>query len=169
MTATLGSYEFEKTGGEGHVAKPRQTAQLTSTERHEIFVRLRAPERFETIARDMKCSEKSIQRLMAVSGGCRRKPHVPTGFRLSEHERSQSARGLAAGACLRQIATSIGRAPSTVSREVSAAGDRQRYETLSAQRRAVRFARRPKPRKLEIHTNLQDTVEASLAEAWRPQ
>ena len=117
----------------------------------------------------MRCSEKSIQRLMASNGGCLRKPHSATGFRLSARERERIACGLRAGNSLRQIARDISRAPSTVSREVSATGGAHRYEALSAQRRAVRLARRPKARKLDINTDLRAAVEKSLAQRWSPQ
>ena len=48
-------------------------------------------------------------------------------LRLSLREREEIRAGIAAGDSLRQIATEIGRAPSTVSREVGASGGRDRY------------------------------------------
>ena len=55
-------------------------------------------------------------------------PPVPTrsSLRLSLAEREDISRGLAAGESLRMIAGRLGRAPSTVSREVRADGGRRR-------------------------------------------
>src|SRR5438309_8024490 len=45
---------------------------------------------------------------------------VRSPLRLSLHEREEISRGLAAGESLRMIAARLGRAPSTISREVAA-------------------------------------------------
>jgi Helix-turn-helix domain len=89
----------------------------------------------------------------------RRRPQLATGtvkhapkreprrssLRLSLAEREEISRGLAAGEPVREIARRLGRAPSTVCREVAANGGRDQYRACAADRRAVRGMRRPKP------------------------
>ncbi len=68
-------------------------------------------------------------------------------LRLSLAEREEISRGLAAGESLRAIAAGWGRAPSTVSREITRNGGRGRYRALAADRAAWARAARPKQTK----------------------
>ena len=64
-----------------------------------------------------------------------RRPPVPepvrSALRLSLIEREEISRGLAGGESLRAIAQRLGRAPSTVAREVAVNGGRRRYRACS--------------------------------------
>ncbi|MCH8130816.1 MAG: IS30 family transposase [Acidobacteria bacterium] len=84
-------------------------------------------------------------------------------------EREELSRGVAAGDSLRMVATRLGRAPSTISRELARNGGRHRYRAHHADRAAVRRARRPKPSKLAENPELRAVVEEKLAEWWSPQ
>ena len=90
-------------------------------------------------------------------------------LRLSPAEREEISRGLAAGKSLRGIASGLGRAPSTVCREVAANGGRGRYRACAADRRALRLAHRPKPAKLAACPRLRKIVEAKLMLRWSPE
>jgi transposase, IS30 family len=94
---------------------------------------------------------------------------VRSALRLSLCEREEISRGLAGGESLRSIAVRLGRAPSTISREVGTNGGRRRYRALSADRAALRRMRRPKPAKLATCARLRTAVEAKLGERWSPQ
>jgi len=59
-------------------------------------------------------------------------------------EREEISRGLAAGQSLRQIACGLGRAPSTVNREIRRNGGSQGYRASRADLRAWDLALRPK-------------------------
>jgi IS30 family transposase len=114
------------------------------------------------------CSSRSAYRVWdewLVRG--RRAAH--SGLRLSLAEREQISRGLAAGKTLRQIGRELGRAASTISREVAANGGRQRYRALRAERRAIGCAGRPKRGKLSACPRLRATVQERLDERWSPQ
>jgi IS30 family transposase len=87
---------------------------------------------------------------------------------LSLAEREEISRGLRAHESFRSIARRLGRAPSTVSREV-ARNDGARYRAWRADRGAARRARRPKPAKLALNVRLRDTVEAMLRRRWSPE
>jgi IS30 family transposase len=78
-------------------------------------------------------------------------------------EREEISRGVAAGESCRQIVARLGRAPSTMSRELARNGVRGRYRAQAADAAAFRRAQRPKPAKLELETRLRAVVEAKLA------
>jgi IS30 family transposase len=86
-------------------------------------------------------------------------------------EREELSRLLATGASLRATGRALGRAPSTLSRELA----RQpvsplTYRAVSAHQRAQRWAHGPrKPRKLAIHPRLRRAVFALLAQRWAPE
>jgi IS30 family transposase len=90
-------------------------------------------------------------------------------LRLSSVEREEISRGLAGGESLRAIAGRLGRAPSTISREVTRNGGAQRYRACQADTAALRRARRPKRAKLAGCERLRAVVEHKLELRWSPQ
>ena len=63
----------------------------------------------------------------------------------------------------------MGRAPSTVCREVNGNGGRRGYRALTADRTAHRRAQRPKVAKLVRNPRLRRVVETQLAKFWSPE
>jgi transposase, IS30 family len=92
---------------------------------------------------------------------------APPGH-LSAAEREEISRALCTGDSLRAIAGRLGRAPSTISREVAANGGRRRYRAVKAHHRARDRSRRPKAAKLGTGPLLA-TVERWLSQWWSPQ
>jgi IS30 family transposase len=97
-----------------------------------------------------------------------------SGRYLSLAEREEIALARAAGAGIRQIARSIGRSPSTVSRELRrnrAAGwtPLSRYRATLAQSKAEARARRPKTGKLATDPRLREVVQQMLDENASPE
>jgi IS30 family transposase len=94
-----------------------------------------------------------------------------SGRYLSVAEREEIAVLLAGGSGVREIARRLGRAPSTISRELqrNAAIGRGRveYRASTAQRHAERRARRPKPAKLVVNPQLRAYVQDRLSGAVR--
>jgi IS30 family transposase len=84
-------------------------------------------------------------------------------------EREEISRGVAAGQPSRQITARLGRAPSTVSRELARNGGRHRYRAQVADAAAFGRAQRPKPAKLVMQPRLRAVVEAKLALRWSPE
>lgn len=80
------------------------------------------------------------------------------GVRLSLHEREEIRVGLANGESIRRIARGLGRAGSTVAREVTHNGGRHEYRAVRAEERARRLACRPKPFKLVSDPVLAEAV-----------
>jgi len=88
---------------------------------------------------------------------------------LSFAEREEISRGLAVGRSLRAIAAGLGRAPSTVSREVAARGGRYRYRAATADQIAWSRSRRPKLCKLAQNRTLARIVTEKLRRLWSPE
>jgi IS30 family transposase len=110
--------------------------------------------------------------VLAKTGGTpsrrsRGKPRSP--LRLSLIEREEIRAGIAAGDSFRAIARRIGRAPSTVSREVGGVVGRSRYRATRADDRACLAALRPKPAKLASNPRLRRTVCEMLRSRFSPQ
>lgn len=102
-------------------------------------------------------------------GGIRPDPRRRGPGRLSLVEREEISRGLAAGKTLRSIAVELGRAPSTIGREVAANGARRGYRALRSDTAAWKRATRPKPCKLATNPVLRAIVEEKLRRRWSPQ
>jgi IS30 family transposase len=83
-------------------------------------------------------------------------------------EREVISRGLVGASSLRQIARRMGRAPSSVSREVRRHGGREHYRAETAETRAWARGRRPKGCKLS-HAPLRRVVSGKLSLRWSPQ
>jgi hypothetical protein len=115
------------------------------------------------------CSAKSVQRLLVKTGGVKPRATPQSAWRLSLPEREEISRGLLAGDSCRVIARRLGRAPSTVSRDVAAAGHRLRYRGWRADETAHRRAHRPKIAKLIAVPRLRRAVEQGLRRRWSPQ
>jgi hypothetical protein len=92
-----------------------------------------------------------------------------SGRYLSFAEREEIAVLLAGGCGVRAIARQLGRAPSTISRELkrnaAVRSGRPEYRASTAQTHADRRARRPKPAKLAVNPELRAYVQARLAGA----
>jgi IS30 family transposase len=74
-----------------------------------------------------------------------------------------------AGYSIRSIAVSLGRAPSTVSREITRNGGWESYRASEADQAAWDRARRPKTCKLVQNRKLARIVAAKLQRAWAPE
>jgi len=88
---------------------------------------------------------------------------------LSLGEREEISRGLAARRSLRSIARALGRAASSVSREVRRNGGAVGYRASGAEQRAWDRARRPKACLLARSTRLRRHVAEKLGLQWSPQ
>jgi len=76
---------------------------------------------------------------------------------------------VATGCSIRSIAGSLGRAPSTVSREITRNGGHHRYRANQADQAAWQRARRPKGCKLAGNRELSRLVAKKLQRHWSPE
>jgi transposase, IS30 family len=143
--------------------------RLTEADRFEIQRRVSAGESFATAAAAVGCSRKSIQRFLARTGGVAPKSWRRSRRQLSLFDREELLRGVLAGLSLRDIAARLGRAPSTISREIRRNACRGKYQIAWAESFAASRARRPKPCKLVVNARLRAEVEQKLSLRWSPQ
>ncbi len=143
--------------------------RFTELEKAEVWDRWQGGEAMRSIARRLGRESSSVRTLIEDSGGVRPAPRRRSPRCLSLTERDEISRGVAAGESLRHIAHRLGRAPSTVCREVTRNGGRGRYRAHRSDRAAWRRARRPKTAKLAVNTRLGAVVEDKLAQWWSPQ
>ena len=89
---------------------------------------------------------------------------------LSDHERIRIADLLAAGMTVRCIAAELGRAPSTISREIRRNGDPDgRYRPHHAEHAARLRACKPRKRRVAVDAVLADALRRLLAKRWSPE
>lgn len=129
----------------------------------------RAGKGYSAISREIGYPPGSIFTVIRQTGGyvpapCTRRPQY-----LSMVEREEISRGLARGESVRAIARALGRAPSTVSREVERNRGRHRYRAVDADDRAWRRARRPQLCLLARREPLRRLVEEKLRLDWSPE
>ncbi len=141
---------------------------LNPTGRELVVARLRGGERAVEVAGSLGASKRTVERVWNAAVLSRRRVlHSP--HRLSFVERERISRGVAAGESGRAIARALGRAPSTVCREIRAGGGRVRYRAIRAERGAQRRSGRPKATKLAGCRWLCAEVEKGLEREWSPQ
>ena len=125
-------------GGEMQRRRADHGRRLSHGDHVEIQRRVSEGEAFASAAAAVGCSTKSIQRFMARTGGMMPRSRARSPLRLSLADREELSRGLMAGDSLRQIAARLGRAVSTVSREVAWNGHRDTYRAWQAEKTAAR-------------------------------
>jgi DNA-binding CsgD family transcriptional regulator len=142
---------------------------LSAAEQDEVWARWRQGESLRLIARRLGKRSPSVRAFVLQSGGVQLHPPRRNAGCLSLAEREEISRGVAAGQPCRQIAARLGRAPSTVSRELARNGGRGRYRAQAADAAPFGRAQRPKAAKLVSEPRLRAVVEAKLALRWSPQ
>src|SRR5271169_888340 len=125
---------------------------FTPKQRAELWERWKGGQCVADIARGLERRNKSgVYRVLALNGGIAPRPRRRAARALRLEEREEISRGIAAGCSIRQIARKLGRAASTVSRELKRHGDREAYRASEADSRAWERARRPKRCHLASH------------------
>ena len=143
---------------------------FTPKQRAELWERWKSGQCVADIARALGRRNKSgVYRILAVNGGIAPAPRrrAPVALRLEERE--EISRGIAAGRSIRRIAQDLGRAPSTISREIRHNGGCSAYRASEADTRAWERALRPKPCRLARHAGLRWRVAQKLALQWSPE
>ena len=140
----------------------------TEADKALMWDRWQKGESLHSIARLFGRSHSSIQGILSRTGGIRPPVRRRSARSLSLVEREEISRGIASGHSLRGIAAGLGRAPSTISRELKRNGGRRRYRAHAADQAAWDRALRPKPCKLALNRALASTVAGLLRQRWSP-
>ena len=143
---------------------------FTPKQRAELWERWRSGQCVADIARALERRNKSgVYRVLALNGGIAPLPRRRAQRALRLAEREEISRGIAAGWSMRRIAQTLGRSPSTVSREIRRNGSLSAYRASWADRRAWDRSLRPKPCRLACHAGLRWRIAQKLALQWSPK
>jgi IS30 family transposase len=149
--------------------KYRPRIYYTEEQKALMWDRWQKGESLESIAQLFDRHHSSVQRILAESGGIRPAPRRRSSRSLTLAEREEISRGLASYRSLRAIALQLGRAPSTISREVNRNGGVKQYRASQADQAAWDRAHRPKTCKLVANRALARVVASKLQLEWAPE
>jgi IS30 family transposase len=148
--------------------KQRKRRYFTAPEMAVIWDRWEKGESLNAIARDLGRGHSAVQGALARTGGIRPPERSRSALALSLAEREEISRGIAVGLSIRTIATQLGRAPSTISREIRRNGGRRQYRANQAEEAAWQRAHRAKRCKLVQNPALARIVAEKLMGRWSP-
>jgi transposase, IS30 family len=149
--------------------KYRSRIYYSAEQKNLMWDRWQAGDSQHEIARLFDRSHGSVAGILRKTGGIRPRPRSRSRLSLTLAEREEISRGMVAGQSLRSIAVSLGRAPSTVSREINRNGGRQHYRANVADKEAWNRALRPKTCKLVHNRALAGIVAKKLRGLWSPE
>jgi IS30 family transposase len=134
-----------------------------------MWDRWQAGDSLQQIAQLFDRYHSSIERILAESGGIRPTQRRRSRLALTLAEREEISRAVAAGQSIYSIAASLGRAPSTIYREIKRNGDQEGYRANQADQAAWDRAHRPKTCKLAENRTLAHIVAGKLQMQWSPE
>ncbi len=149
--------------------KQRPRIYYTETQKALMWDRWQAGDSLQQIAQLFDRYHSSIERILAESGGIRPPQRRRSRLALTLAEREEISRAVAAGQSIYSIATSLGRAPSTIYREIKRNGDQEGYRANQADQAAWDRAHRPKTCKLAENRTLAHIVAGKLQMQWSPE
>jgi len=142
---------------------------LTAAFKAQMWRRWQAGESCSEIAQGLGKYPSQIHTWVQRRGGVAPLQRRRSGVALTLLEREEISRGLCAGHSIRRMAQRMGRAPSSVSREIVRHGGRGGYRATQADAQAWRNARQPTACRLAQHPTLARTVAEKLGLKWSPQ
>lgn len=110
--------------------KYRPRIYYTETDKSLMWERWQKGDSLHAIAQLFDRSHGSIAGILSRSGGIRPRQRRRSRLALALAEREEISRGVVAGQSLRSIAASLGRAPSTLSREINRNGGRRALQSV---------------------------------------
>lgn len=149
--------------------KRRTRIRYTDAQKSLMWDRWAKGESLHQIARLFDRHHSSVRGVLAESGGIRPPVRRRSVRALSLAEREDVSRALVVGQSIRAIAATLGRSPSTISREIRRNGGAERYRASHADQAAWDRAHRPKTCKLALHPTLAERVADKLQQRWSPQ
>lgn len=149
--------------------KYRRRIYYSAEQRADIWDRWQRGESMRSIGRVFDRQSSSVFSVISPTGGIRPPDRMRSKFALRLSEREEISRGLSMKQSLRVIARRLGRAPSTISREIRRNGGRACYRATTSDLAAWDRALRPKSCKLACHPFLAQAVSAKLRRKWSPE
>jgi len=143
--------------------------RLSAEELKELWARWKVGDGPNDIAKRLGVALSSIYRPLTRAGGIAPSHRTRAARTLSLAEREEISRGVAADLSACAMARALGRAPSTISREIRRHGTRSSYRAGAADAAAWQRAGRPKRCRLAQHGALCRAVATKLRADWSPQ
>jgi IS30 family transposase len=143
--------------------------RFSSEERLALWRAWRAGSTLLHIAEELNRPSCSVLGVLRRDGGFEPRTRRRAARVLQAREREEISRGLSAGLSMREIARRLGRAASTISREIRRNGGKRWYRAASADARAWRRASRPQPCLLSRRRRLRTWVAERLGRNWSPR
>ena len=147
----------------------RTRINYTAEQKAQIWDRWQRGESLNAIGRAFDRPSSSIFGQLAPTGGIRPATRRRSRLALTLPEREEISRGIVASQTLREIATTLNRSPSTISREIKRNGGADYYRAAQADKSAWDRAPRPKRCKLAYHPMLKRAVATKLKHHWSPK
>lgn len=142
---------------------------LSREQKSELWKRWKAGDCTADIARALEVPGNRVSHVLCAGGGIAPAVRRRSSLGLREPEREEISRGIAAGRSARCIAKRLGRAPSTIVREMNRNGGRRAYRASQAEASAWDRARRPKLCRIACNPELRLLVAGKLSGDWSPQ
>jgi IS30 family transposase len=142
---------------------------LTEAQKMDMWRLWKAGRTQDAIAAALASSQTAIGVLLKERGGFAAVVRRRAPIALTLAEREEISRGLCAEESIRSIAKRLGRAASTISREVCRHSGRYGYRANHADYEAWVWALRPKRCLLARNERLRQVVAGKLAQRWSPQ
>jgi IS30 family transposase len=149
--------------------KYKTRTYYTEEQKAVMWDRWQKGESLNEIARLFDRNHSSISPIIYETGGVRPSKRTRSSIALSLAEREEISRGIASDESMRSIATRLGRAPSTISREIQRNGGDGKYRAARADKKAWERASRPKSCKLAGSPWLRRAIEIKLRVNWSPE
>ena len=149
--------------------KQRPRIYYTESQKALMWERWRKGDSLQQIAQLFDRNHSSVQRILAETGGIQPAQRRRSRLALTLSEREEISRGVVAGHSIRSMATLLGRAPSTISRELRRNGGQECYRASQADQAAWDRAHRPKTCKLVENRALARIVAGKLRSQWSPE
>ncbi len=147
---------------------PRVCVKLPDAAKDQLWAAWKAGVSLGQVSRALNREMSSLYSVIKVNGGIAPRPRRRAARTLTLTEREEISRGMASGLSIRAIARRLGRAPSTVSREIHRNGERH-YRAAQADSNAWSRARRPKSCLFALNETLRQTVAVKLEQNWSPE
>jgi IS30 family transposase len=147
----------------------RPRIYYTESQRALMWDRWQKGDSLQQIAQLFDRNHSSVQRILVETGGIRPPQRRRSRLALTLAEREEISRAVVAAQSIRSIAKRLGRAPSTISREIKRNGGQDAYRANQADQAAWDRASRPKTCKLVENRPLARMVAGRLQVQWSPE
>ena len=144
-------------------------SRMSARDKAAIWDRWTRGESLSEIGRAVDRLPAAVFHVVRARGGIPPPPRWRSSRALTITEREEISRGLATGVSFRQLGAQLGRATSTVSREVGRHGGRLGYRAAAADGATWDRALRPQRCRLAQRPGLCACVAEKLAADWSPQ